>query len=292
VVLWFALPTLLMSMGTSKLYHYMYPFLPPLALAGGYVMSTVATLVVAQIDRGLQVLDRHTRAAMPFAINIRKPVVVRALLRGTMAVAALAAAFTLLVGPIRFTLGQSIVVSSAGIVRPLVVIALCAILSGDFRLPTRIVVALVVGSLLPLQPYRNTLPRLMVEQHVMRSASECLVQVEEQAGVRPGLYLDERYVSHPLYYYFRRVRPVTRTESPDFAVIERYLVEPSESRPVLLWDSAYQEFMAARVGAGPRRSPPMIAFPDLVLLLPGPYEQCSVPPSGSSSNAPPSRAHL
>jgi len=36
IVLWFALPVMLISTGTSKLYHYLYPFLPPVAIAGGY----------------------------------------------------------------------------------------------------------------------------------------------------------------------------------------------------------------------------------------------------------------
>ena len=39
LVLWFALPMAAISAGTSKLYHYAYPFLPPLALAGGYFVG-------------------------------------------------------------------------------------------------------------------------------------------------------------------------------------------------------------------------------------------------------------
>ena len=33
---WLVVPLALMSMGTSKLHHYAYPFLPPLALAAGF----------------------------------------------------------------------------------------------------------------------------------------------------------------------------------------------------------------------------------------------------------------
>ena len=36
VIYWFAIPVALISTGTSKLHHYLYPFLPPVALAAGY----------------------------------------------------------------------------------------------------------------------------------------------------------------------------------------------------------------------------------------------------------------
>ena len=42
IVLWWALPFVLISMGTSKIFHYAYPFLPPLALAAGWFVSDAA----------------------------------------------------------------------------------------------------------------------------------------------------------------------------------------------------------------------------------------------------------
>ena len=36
IVYWFVIPVALISVGTSKLHHYLYPFLPPLALAAGF----------------------------------------------------------------------------------------------------------------------------------------------------------------------------------------------------------------------------------------------------------------
>jgi len=99
------------------------------------------------------------------------------------------------------------------------------------------------------------------------------------AGVAPGLYVDlpDPVISHPLYYYFRRVRPWTRAQSPDPAAIGRHLNDPAEWRPMLVWDSTYQDFMNARASAESARppSPPMVALPDVVLLLPGPYAACA-----------------
>jgi len=42
ILWWLVLPVTLLSLGTSKLYHYAYPYLPPLALAAGYGVSVLA----------------------------------------------------------------------------------------------------------------------------------------------------------------------------------------------------------------------------------------------------------
>jgi hypothetical protein len=138
---------------------------------------------------------------------------------------------------------------------------------------------LVVLSVLPLEAYRDAWTRLAIDEHPMRSASECLTRLQSGTVGKPGLYVDvpDIYISHPLYYYFRRVRPWTRAKDSNPDAIARYLDDPAERRPMLLWDTTYQSFMSARAAAesGLRVSPPMIALPDVVLLLPGPYAVCS-----------------
>jgi hypothetical protein len=49
VVFWFSLPLSLISMGTSKLIHYAYPYVPALALAAGYFGATVYSSLVRAI---------------------------------------------------------------------------------------------------------------------------------------------------------------------------------------------------------------------------------------------------
>jgi 4-amino-4-deoxy-L-arabinose transferase-like glycosyltransferase len=280
VVLWFGLPILFISAATSKIYHYAYPFLPPLALAGGYLAARGATLAVRMLDSGFRALDRQLTTRVPILVGIRKRPAVYAIFCGVAVIAAIAAAATIVYGPIRLTLGGSDVLRNSGIVRPLVVLALTGTLAGSFRATNRIIVAVILVSLLPIQAYRDTLPLLAMERHPMRTASECLARFESQpAGGLPGLYMDDRYVSHPLYYYFRRVRPVTRTGLPDLMAIDHYLFNPPEWRPLLLSESTYQDFMNDRAATGWRTpSPPMIAFPDVLLLLPGPFERCAAVP--------------
>ena len=41
-MLWFVIPMAAISAGTGKLFHYSYPFLAPLALAGGWLVAFIA----------------------------------------------------------------------------------------------------------------------------------------------------------------------------------------------------------------------------------------------------------
>lgn len=61
LVIWFALPMALISSGTSKLYHYAYPFLPPVALAGGYGVALVAKWIWRFVQRAAQSLGSSAR---------------------------------------------------------------------------------------------------------------------------------------------------------------------------------------------------------------------------------------
>ena len=53
LMLWLVVPVALISVGTSKLYHYLYPYLPPLALAAGYATAWLAALGRGAIASGL-----------------------------------------------------------------------------------------------------------------------------------------------------------------------------------------------------------------------------------------------
>ncbi len=69
VLLWFALPAAAISTGTSKVYHYLYPFLPPLYLSGGYLLATLAEWI-----------ERWLRTPVPRFEFVRAGLVAAALL--------------------------------------------------------------------------------------------------------------------------------------------------------------------------------------------------------------------
>jgi hypothetical protein len=129
--------------------------------------------------------------------------------------------------------------------------------------------------MLPLPVYRATLARLGTERDPKRAASDCIRFVQaESPGAAPGLYLDlpDRVIGHPLYYYYRRIRPWTRAESPTPSALGRYLTDPVERRPVLVWEPTYQEYRRIH---GTGAAPAMVTFTDdVLLLLPGPYAVC------------------
>jgi hypothetical protein len=101
----------------------------------------------------------------------------------------------------------------------------------------------------------------------------------------------DTYLSYPLYYYFRRLRPWMRATESKTEPIARYMDSRGEMTPMLLWDTTYQNFMRARQSAESARpvAPPLIVFPDagipneaVNLILPGPFASCSVAPPAQS----------
>jgi 4-amino-4-deoxy-L-arabinose transferase-like glycosyltransferase len=66
VVLWAVVPLFLISAGTSKLYHYAYPFLPPVALGAGYLAALVVAVAPAPLRRLLQAAHDRLVARIPW----------------------------------------------------------------------------------------------------------------------------------------------------------------------------------------------------------------------------------
>ena len=65
LLVWWAVPFVLMSLGTSKVIHYAYPFLPPLALGAG----AVAVVLVRTVARGIRVTLSNADGALARAIG-------------------------------------------------------------------------------------------------------------------------------------------------------------------------------------------------------------------------------
>ena len=281
VVLWFAIPVAIISTGTSKLYHYAYPFLPPLALAGGYVVAL--TLLLAPIPAG-RLLESRAIAWPPRMRAFLARPVVRGGLLGVATLSVAMAIFSVTVGPIRLDIPGLGTLRSSGIFRPLLVATLFWVLAGATKGMARTIILVLVISLLPLPAYRRTLAAFSESEHPMRTARDCLLAVQQQVG-GPGLYVDTppETISHPLYYYLRHIRPWTRTKTPSSNTrLDRYLNDPEEWRPILIWEPIYQKFWHTprRPGGRTRRelSPSVVVFEDIgsnvFLLLPGPYAVC------------------
>jgi 4-amino-4-deoxy-L-arabinose transferase-like glycosyltransferase len=287
---WFWLPMIIVSMGTSKLIHYVYPFLPPLALGAGYVVALVLMLAPAPIERFLWTPREFASSRAPNVLAALRRPVGRTVLLAVAASAVAIAIASVIDGQVRLEIAGTVVFKSGGVLRPVIIVIICSALAGEGRRVTRVVVPLLVAGLLPMPAYRQTLARLEDGTHPLRTARDCLRRVEQQIGdgTPAGLYVDVpgAVMWHPIYYYFRAVRPWTRTESEQPAVFDKYLNDSREPRPILVWDRHYQDLIhhSTESGAAERTrtmSPPMVNFNDMLLLLPGPYAACSSEASGA-----------
>ena len=279
ILLWAAVPFAIISAGTSKLYHYAYPFLPPLALAAGYLVALVVMLAPVQLRKLFEWAEDAIARLMPaVAAQLRSPAartVVSVLLVGAAAIAIWSGIF----GGVRIRVDGATVFKSAGVLRPLAFVVLLALITRTGARVHRLVVVLLVLSVMPSEAYRGQIDRLSTGKSPMRETATCLVDLQQRLGSQAGLFVDiPEGIWHPLYYNFRRVQPWTQASTPLDPAIERHLYDPSALRPLLLSDSVWQEWLRSRGGrlALPGGvAPPLVPFLDTVLLLPGPFAACS-----------------
>jgi 4-amino-4-deoxy-L-arabinose transferase-like glycosyltransferase len=281
VLLWAVLPLIAISFGNSKLYHYTYPFLPPVALAAAYIAALALHVAPAPLARALLALDRRL-AEMPRVTRILRHRAVRTVLLAIGVTGVAIAVVTVVYGPIRITNGSRDIFKSSGIFRPLLIAVVFGILAGVGRGATRVVVAVLVLSVLPFPTYRHALLQLTAGQHPMRAARDCIRQVQATTSARLGMYVDvpQFQFPYPHYYYFRTVQPWHRTEEPSPRDLGHFLDDPIARQPILVWEPTFQQFQRDVSAGNPIVSrPPMMVFPrvspDVLLLLPGPYAACS-----------------
>ena len=295
---WFWLPFVLMSLGTSKLRHYTYPFLPPVALAGGYFMASVANVIddmaagrppawmsrIAQkirVDRlvagGRAALPRMTAAVSPRsgdAIRVLRVVLLVAAI-GYLGLAAIA-----LVYPGRLELAGLLIVRHPSVWRPALIAMVLGLLAGRGRSTARIAVPLVLMALLPIAWYRTTLNRVMFEHHPLLTSRNCVqeVQDDERKAGRPVLnvyvYLPGHTYQHPYFFYYRQLG-WDRQEGLADEQLMAMLDTPGLQRPIMMPRDQYLAAHAAHDGpTAPLRS--LVQVEDIVILMPGPYAKCGI----------------
>jgi 4-amino-4-deoxy-L-arabinose transferase-like glycosyltransferase len=306
VLLWFALPLGLMSLLSSKLYHYAYPFIPPVALCAGYATAVVFGLLWAVGARPSRRLDDLLADRLPRGLSL--PWVRAALLALGFVAVAVALATHAAGGRLHLTIGDTLLFRNASAMRAWLVAALLFALAARLGTAVRAGVAAgLVLMLLPLPAYSRALSQLPVERHPLRSLAQCLQAVNaraaEPARRAPGVWVEAESIAHTYFYYLRDLGPWQyrreRREASD-ATVYMHLYVASQATPVLLSGERYTEF-SRRANAGDpdllewvaRKSGmdvPAVAagtsqtrvsilrFGPEVLLLPGPYADCAFDP--------------
>jgi 4-amino-4-deoxy-L-arabinose transferase-like glycosyltransferase len=295
-LLWFVVPIALMSMGSSKLPHYAFPYLPPLALAAGYAVA----LVVGAITGPIGAFDfRRIGVTMPKGIRIPRAL---AMVRGALVVVAVmafvVALWTVLDGRLMWNFGAGLRLSNASVERPLVLGAFLLWLGAAplSRLHTWVVVPLMVLLIVPA--YEGVVDRFRRPNRPLSTLRACAVEVQRTSANAAGHSVynaASRNTSHPFFYYLRSIGPMTFAEAPSEQEIRRRLVDREDESPMIVSRDGFTTMMVA---LRPRRSPELarVSWDDepidsrqtavsgvtdrdghLIVVLPGPYQACVLP---------------
>jgi hypothetical protein len=271
VILWFVLPMSLMSIGTSKIHHYAYPFLPPLALAAGYGPAWLLSAGRKYVDWIMNAVQ--TRIAF---FESRGPWF-RYVLTGLAALAVVLSVVTFALGSVNVKIGALQIFRNSHVVRPLVVAVILATLAGRGVVAARLLWPLaILLAIMPMDNYESMWRRTRLELHPLRSTRDCLlgVRAAELAAGRPapGVYSigEHKWFLHPHFYYLHPVGGWERAETFDPKAAERALFEPGQQRPVILDEETYRQIKANH----PEMLFPRRTFGRVVLLTPGPYAAC------------------
>ena len=272
VIAWFVVPLALMAIGTSKLHHYAYPFLPPLALAAGYGPAWLLREARGRVDAFMQAVQEKLTAPRRLSAVVRNMFTVFAFIAVGVAVV------TFILGGINWKVGGFTVFRNAHIARPLLIALVLGTLAGRGVIAARVVLpAALLLLVLPANAYEDTWRKIREYNQPLHIARDCLMRVHDteiQAGRRPrGVYAigEHKWFLHSYYYYLRHLG-WDRAVALDDAAVSDALFTPDRQRPVLLGESEYRAFKARHDAAV--QAVPALALRESLLLMPGPYAAC------------------
>jgi 4-amino-4-deoxy-L-arabinose transferase-like glycosyltransferase len=301
ILLWFALPLVLMSLMTSKLYHYAYPYLPPLALAGGYAAAVVVRLAWSLAGWSSGRLNGVLGQRLPAILRSRA--VRLSFLAVAVAAIGVAIATHAAGGRLRLAAGDVVLLRNTSALRAWLIAVLMLVLAGRVGSALRVgFVAVVVVLLWPVSGYTQSLARLPVQRHPLRSIGQCLQAAATHArpgDVAPGIWVEAESLAHFHFYYLRGLGPWhERREGGSDPTVYMHLYVPSMRTPVLLSVARHEEFVRATRTREPellervaretgldvatlkadadRAYTTVVRFPNQVLILPGPFSVCAV----------------
>lgn len=231
LLLWWLVPFALMSLGTSKLYHYALPFLPPLALGAG--LAGVGFLRALEALTHRYDLLRHVdRAAQSLARRRR----LRTALLAIAAVAFLVGVWTVLFGPFSICAGDLRVFRNSSVARPLAIAGLLFLLTGPARVKPLAIGALALIVALPLTTYVEKVRKLSTVQRPFSALRDCIEErIAPGATERRGVLVsDPLLLTHAYYYYLRTTGPWDEGLDRLHHEARRRLSEPGHETPVIL----------------------------------------------------------
>jgi len=281
-LVWFLLPLAAISSGTSKLYHYAYPFLPPLALGAGLVPAVVMRTAREHEEDIARVLER----VWPPRRSQRIPAVVRIALIAIAATAVVLAALTPIVGSVSLHAGGATLFRSSTTSRPLLVAIVLLFAVGWFRMIPLALVAVLLLVAMPFDGYRNvralSVKQAKWEDAPMRTLRTCLLDLQAR-GAPAGVYVHTADPGQWRYAYYLRQPGWTTSEAADDGQLAARLLKPSAQGPVFLTQADYGRLRGELAGGTDREEDlrtldavHRVVFADTrLLLLPGVFGRCA-----------------
>jgi 4-amino-4-deoxy-L-arabinose transferase-like glycosyltransferase len=285
---WAIVPVVLMSLASSKLFHYIYPFLPPVALGAGYAASLAFNAAA----------DLLTAVAAPVRRRLPAPfdsprVAVRTAAWALIVVAGLAALtglITAMRGGLSWDIADATVFRNRSVIRPFLIAAPLLYAAGKVRWAARSLALSILVVLLPVAAYPKRLEQAAIIDRPLRAARDCITDVRRSTGEGATVYNAAPALTHHSYnYYFRDFEPWVRVDRPNPAELHRRLMVPGHQTPVLISDADYGVALAiteeeTASGSGT----PLVGFSadaGVIVLLPGPYAACA--PRAAAAGAKP-----
>jgi 4-amino-4-deoxy-L-arabinose transferase-like glycosyltransferase len=275
-LVWALVPIGLLSFGSSKLFHYVLPFLPPLALGAGYVSSLVFNAATALLAA---YATPWAGRWLPWSRDATRMAPVRLVVMGLAAAAAITGLATALSGRLSWTVGEAELFRNSSVLRPFVIGALLFAVAGELRWAARSLVAPLLLIILPITAYQHSLERTATIDRPLRAARDCLVDVRQSgAAVAHTVYNAAPAMTYHSYnYYLRDFEPWVRANTPDPSELRRRLIEPGAQSPVLISELDYVR-VALPVADRDGERVDLVGFsadPGLVALMPGAFARCA-----------------
>jgi hypothetical protein len=273
ILVWAILPLALISGLSSKVFHYAYPFLPPLAIAGGLAVAAPLGMLKAPLER---LAARLEAVHLPFlpSFAVRPGGRARAVCLAIGGIAVVLAVAALLAGTTKLVVA-GVVLRNTSVVRPLVVAAICFTLARAWR---NVLTAVPVAAmaLFPLDAARATLIAASQPRSGLQSLRACLAPVRAAGRAAAGAYaVAETPIAHPYAFYLALPglwEPVGR----DHPALQPTAIATGTPRVVVLSSRAFSELALAFIREG-REVPPAVAVhpqPGVAVLLPGTLGAC------------------
>jgi 4-amino-4-deoxy-L-arabinose transferase-like glycosyltransferase len=270
MVVWGVLPLALISGLTSKVLHYTYPFLPPLALAGGVALAAPISLLRAPMERLAERLERSRLLGLP-ALLARPRLRVALLIVGSMAV--VLAGVALLVGTTKVVVA-GLVIRNSSVMRPLAVAVICFSLARAWRhLLTAVPVTMM--ALFPLGASRETFIWARQPRHALKTLRACTAPQVAAGRTAAGAYgVSSDPISHTYVYYLAVPGPWEQVGADHPALTTAALAAPTGQRPMVVSGRVFSD-LALRLLREGRPVPPAVTLDaGVVVLLPGSLGAC------------------